>query len=193
VVCIILPLALVSMLGYAVMAMLDIGMKVATLPVVSLAVGIGVDYGIYIYAALRKATKNTDCRSRGLPAGVYEHRASGTLHRITLAVGVATWLWSDLKFQADMGSCWCSSSAGACWLDAPDANAGLLLHAAAVAAGKRGERSRLNRAWSAGSLMVHLCCTRSPYVAATSSTKRRNVSTCAARVSAPRRTTRIWF
>ncbi|MCE3285103.1 MAG: efflux transporter [Steroidobacteraceae bacterium] len=45
--CIILPLALVTVLCNALMAMLGIGVKVNTLPVVALGVGVGVDYGIY--------------------------------------------------------------------------------------------------------------------------------------------------
>src|SRR3546814_5213637 len=50
--CIVLPLVLTSVLGNALMAFMGIGVKVATLPVVALGVGIGVDYGIYIYSRL---------------------------------------------------------------------------------------------------------------------------------------------
>src|SRR5690606_8298777 len=49
---IIIPLALTSVLANALMAFLGIGVKVATLPVIALGVGIGVDYGIYIYSRL---------------------------------------------------------------------------------------------------------------------------------------------
>ena len=51
--CITVPLAVVSLLAYALMAALEIGLKVSTLPVVALGIGIGVDYGIYIYGRLR--------------------------------------------------------------------------------------------------------------------------------------------
>ena len=50
VLCIVVPLALVSLLAYALMSFLLIGLKVNTLPVVALGVGVGVDYGIYIYS-----------------------------------------------------------------------------------------------------------------------------------------------
>lgn len=104
VVCIILPLALVSMLGYGVMAVLDIGMKVATLPVVSLAVGIGVDYGIYIYAALWEGYAEHRLSFPEACLRAYKSTGRAVLFTgITLAMCVATWLWSDLKFQADMG------------------------------------------------------------------------------------------
>jgi len=51
--CIVIPLALVSILAYALMALLEIGLKTSTLPVVALGVGVGVDYGIYIYSRFR--------------------------------------------------------------------------------------------------------------------------------------------
>ena len=47
--CIILPLALVTVLCNAVMVLFGIGVKVNTLPVVALGVGVGVDYGIYLF------------------------------------------------------------------------------------------------------------------------------------------------
>ncbi|MFZ2493368.1 MAG: MMPL family transporter [Thermoanaerobaculia bacterium] len=101
--CVILPLALVSLLAYALMAMLEIGLKVSTLPVAALGVGVGVDYGIYIFTRLREA------RRAGLDIDkAYRETlnitGNGVLFTgITLATGVATWIFSPLKFQADMG------------------------------------------------------------------------------------------
>ncbi|MDJ0751090.1 MAG: MMPL family transporter [Woeseiaceae bacterium] len=101
--CIVIPLALTSVLGQALMAYLGIGVKVATLPVIALGVGIGVDYGIYIYS------KMDTYLQRGLD--VYESYVK-TLQTtgmavgftgITLAIGVGTWIFSPIKFQADMG------------------------------------------------------------------------------------------
>ena len=101
--CIVVPLAAVSLLAYALMALLEIGLKVSTLPVVALGVGIGVDYGIYIYGRLRMHLR------QGLDfAEAYERtlRTTGAgvvLTGLTLAAGVATWIAAPLKFQADMG------------------------------------------------------------------------------------------
>ena len=102
--CIIVPLAVVSLLAYALMALLEIGLKVSTLPVVALGVGIGVDYGIYIYGRLRGHLE------QGLDfATAYEKTLATTgsgvvLTGLTLAAGVATWIVAPLKFQADMGT-----------------------------------------------------------------------------------------
>ena len=83
--------------------MLGIGVKVATLPVIALGVGIGVDYGIYIYTALAHFLREgQDFRSAYFSA----LKTSGTavaFTGLTLAVGVGTWIYSPIKFQADMG------------------------------------------------------------------------------------------
>jgi len=103
-VCIIVPLGVVSLLAYALMALLEIGLKVSTLPVVALGVGIGVDYGIYIYGRLRTHL------AEGLDFATAYERTLGTtgagvvLTGLTLAAGVATWIVAPLKFQADMGT-----------------------------------------------------------------------------------------
>jgi predicted RND superfamily exporter protein len=101
--CVVLPLALVSLLAYALMTVLEIGLKVSTLPVVALGVGIGVDYGIYIYSRLKTYRKE----GMSLPDAYRKTltiAGNGVLFTgITLAVGVCTWIFSPLKFQADMG------------------------------------------------------------------------------------------
>ncbi len=98
-----LPLALVSWMAYAVMAMLDIGMKVATLPVVALAVGIGVDYGIYVYATLADAVAAGYKLQEAYFKTLKMTGKAVVFTGITLGFGVATWLWSGLQFQRDMG------------------------------------------------------------------------------------------
>ncbi len=103
VLCIVLPLGLVSLLAYALMNLLEIGLKVSTLPVVALGVGVGVDYGIYIFSRLRSNMR------KGMPLQqAYLHTLAVTgngvvFTGVTLAIGVATWIFSPLKFQADMG------------------------------------------------------------------------------------------
>jgi predicted RND superfamily exporter protein len=101
--CIVLPLVLTSVLGNALMTFLGIGVKVATLPVIALGVGIGVDYGIYIYSRLESFLR------AGLPlqeAYYQTLKSTGKAVLFTglcLAAGVATWMFSAIKFQADMG------------------------------------------------------------------------------------------
>jgi predicted RND superfamily exporter protein len=101
--CVVLPLALVSMLAYALMAWLEIGLKVNTLPVVALGVGIGVDYGIYIYSRLNSLMRQGMHFREAYRLTLAITGSSVFFTAVILAVGVMTWIFSDLKFQADMG------------------------------------------------------------------------------------------
>lgn len=100
---IVVPLALVSILAYALMTYLEIGLKVNTLPVVALGVGIGVDYGIYFYNRLDDFIKQGMTMKEAYRCTLSTTGFSIIFTGITLAVGVITWIFSPLKFQADMG------------------------------------------------------------------------------------------
>ena len=101
--CIVLPLVLVTELGHSLMVKLGIGMKVNTLTVVALGVGIGVDYAIYIYARMAEAMRSGRTLSESYFIALKTTGIAIFYTALTLAAGVATWIWSDLKFQADMG------------------------------------------------------------------------------------------
>lgn len=101
--CMLVPLMITSVLCEAVMVKLGLGVKVATLPVIALGVGIGVDYGIYLYNRMETYL------DQGLPlrqAYFETMKTTGlavAFTGITLAAGVLTWIFSEIKFQADMG------------------------------------------------------------------------------------------
>jgi predicted RND superfamily exporter protein len=101
--CIVLPLALVSWLAYVVMAYLQIGLKTSTLPVVALGVGIGVDYGIYLFAKLQAALQRGEYFEDAMYIAFTQTGSAVVFTGLTLAIGVSTWMFSDLKFQSDMG------------------------------------------------------------------------------------------
>ncbi|WP_273421546.1 MMPL family transporter, partial [Curvibacter lanceolatus] len=98
-----LPLVLTSVLCEALMVGLGIGVKVATLPVIALGVGIGVDYALYVLSIILARQRQGDSL-----ATAYRHALQFTgrvvmLTGITLALAVGTWVFSPIKFQADMG------------------------------------------------------------------------------------------
>lgn len=101
--CVILPLALVTVLCNAVMTLLNIGVKVNTLPVVALGVGVGVDYGIYLFERIRHGLEEGLSLEQGLLAALRERGAASTFTAVTMTLSVLTWLGSSLQFQADMG------------------------------------------------------------------------------------------
>ena len=101
--CIVVPLGLVSVLAYALMTILDIGLKVSTLPVVALGVGIGVDYGIYIFSRLRDQLEKGLALREAFEVTLQITGNAVLFTGMTLGIGVFTWIFSDLQFQADMG------------------------------------------------------------------------------------------
>jgi predicted RND superfamily exporter protein len=101
--CIVVPLVIVSYLAYALMVYLGIGLKTSTLPVVALGIGIGVDYGIYLFARLQSELKAGQFFEDAMFTAFKDTGAAVVFTGLTLAIGVSTWLFSELKFQADMG------------------------------------------------------------------------------------------
>jgi predicted RND superfamily exporter protein len=97
------PLALSALLCEALMVLLGIGVKVATLPVVAVGMGVGVDYALYLLSVTLAGLR------RGLPfeeAHRLSLRFTGrvvVLAAITLALAVTSWLWSPIQLQSDMG------------------------------------------------------------------------------------------
>jgi predicted RND superfamily exporter protein len=102
--CIILPLGLVTLLCNAIMAMLGIGVKVNTLPVIAISVGVGVDYGIYLFERMKHEIRERDRPLQEAFVEALKQRGTASLFTaVTMSLSVITWAFSTLKFQADMG------------------------------------------------------------------------------------------
>lgn len=99
----ILPLMLTSVLTEALMVALGIGVKVATLPVIALGVGIGVDYALYILSVTLTQLKAGRSLSDSYHSALLFTGKVVLMTGVTLAIGVITWVGSPIKFQADMG------------------------------------------------------------------------------------------
>jgi len=103
VVCIVLPLALVSVLAHSLMHAMEIGLKTSTLPVVALGVGEGVDYGIYLFSCFIAQRRKGLPFAESMDATMTQVGSAVVFTGLTLSVGVGTWAFSELQFQADMG------------------------------------------------------------------------------------------
>ena len=99
----VLPLMLTSVLCEALMVWLGMGVKVATLPVIALGVGIGVDYALYVLSVMLVQLRQGASLSQAYYRALLFTGKVVMLTGVTLAVAVATWAWSPIKFQADMG------------------------------------------------------------------------------------------
>lgn len=85
------------------MVFLGIGIKVATLPVIALGVGIGVDYALYILGIVIKQLRAGATLSQAYHRTLLFTGKVVVLTGFTLAAGVVTWAFAPIKFQADMG------------------------------------------------------------------------------------------
>ena len=103
VICAVVPLVLTSILCEALMVWLGIGVKVATLPVIALGVGIGIDYALYVLTViLTKMREGKDLTTAYYETLNFTGRVVALIG-VTLAAGVVSWALSPIKFQADMG------------------------------------------------------------------------------------------
>ena len=102
--CVMVPLMLVSVLCNALMPLLGIGLKVSTLPVITLGVGVGVDYGIYLCDVVMHELRARGCTLReAIYEAMLQRGTAVVFTGLTMAFGVGTWVFAPLKFQADMG------------------------------------------------------------------------------------------
>jgi predicted RND superfamily exporter protein len=99
----VLPLLLTSVLAESLMVALGMGVKVATLPVIALGVGIGVDYALYILSVTLANLRAGKSLSEAYYGALLFTGKVVMLTGFTLAIGVITWVASPIKFQADMG------------------------------------------------------------------------------------------
>ena len=99
----VLPLVLTSFLAEALMVGFSMGVKVATLPVIALGVGIGVDYALYILSVTLAQLREGKSLSESYYRALLFTGKVVMLTGVTLAIGVITWVASPIKFQADMG------------------------------------------------------------------------------------------
>ena len=103
-ICVVLPVALVTLLCNAIMAMMGIGVKVNTLPVIAIAVGLGVDYGIYMFERVKHEMSERGHNLHDAFVLALKARATASVFTaVTMSISVFTWSMSALKFQADMG------------------------------------------------------------------------------------------
>jgi len=101
--CILVPLMIVAVMCSALMALLGIGLKVSTLPVIAIAVGIGVDYGIYLYERMAFRFERGDALQEAFLHALRQRGTAVMFTAATMSIGVGSWMFSALKFQADMG------------------------------------------------------------------------------------------
>ncbi|MBU1055510.1 MAG: MMPL family transporter [Proteobacteria bacterium] len=97
------PLLVSNLAVYGYMGMSGLSLNLQTLAVPPIAVGIGVDYGIYLFSRVREETQRLQSFEMGITEAVRTAGNAITITALLIIVGVIFWAISDIKFQADMG------------------------------------------------------------------------------------------
>ena len=106
VVILLIPLLFTNVVVTAIMVKMGISFNINTLPILSVGMGVGIDYGIYLLS--RAIEEGRGGTHRDLTGAIeYAVSTSGRailITAITMVVAVGAWYFmSNLRFQADMG------------------------------------------------------------------------------------------
>ena len=97
------PLALANAAINAYMGAHDIGININTLPVVTVGVGFGIDYSIYIVSRIiEELAEGHELKLSTYTALVTSGKAVA-FTALTLVASVLFWYWSSIRFDAEMG------------------------------------------------------------------------------------------
>jgi predicted RND superfamily exporter protein len=99
----VIPLSLASWFTFAYMATQQISINLQTLPVSIISIGIGVDYGVYLLSRIREEFAMTGDMNQAITAAISTAGNAIILTGTIIISGVAFWIFSDIKFQAEMG------------------------------------------------------------------------------------------
>jgi predicted RND superfamily exporter protein len=98
------PLAVANLFATAFMAVKGIGLNINTLPVATIGIGVGVDYGIYLLSRICEEYQNLGRFDAAIQTAINTTGKAIMFTATTLVAGVIFWYFlSDLRFQAEMG------------------------------------------------------------------------------------------
>jgi len=97
------PLALANAAINAFMGAHNIGININTLPVVTVGVGFGIDYSIYIVSRIIEGLALGRDLSGSTYAALITSGKAVAFTALTLVASVLFWYWSSIRFDAEMG------------------------------------------------------------------------------------------
>jgi uncharacterized protein len=98
-----MSLVLANFLAFTYMVGKGIGLNINTFPVVSLGIGLGVDYGLYIVSRIIEVYKEEKDLEKAVRGGIVTAGRAVFFTATMMTVGVMCWCFSPLRFQAEMG------------------------------------------------------------------------------------------
>jgi predicted RND superfamily exporter protein len=98
-----ISLILANFLAFTYMAMKGIGLNINTVPVVSLGIGMGVDYGLYIVSRIIEVYREEKDLGKSVRGGITTAGRAVFFTATMMTAGVIFWYFSPIRFQAEMG------------------------------------------------------------------------------------------
>ncbi|MBK7462733.1 MAG: MMPL family transporter [Betaproteobacteria bacterium] len=98
----VLPMLFSTLMTYAYMGALNIGISVNTVPVIAVGVGVGIDYAVYFMDRIREEFAVLRDMKKAVINAVATTGYAVSFTAVTLIAGVVMWIFmSDLRFQSD--------------------------------------------------------------------------------------------
>jgi predicted RND superfamily exporter protein len=97
------PLALSNIMVNAYMAVNDIGVNIHTLPLVTVGLGFGIDYGLYIVSRTIEEIRIRGDLKDSLREALETSGKAVTFTAVTMVISTVFWTTSHIRFNAEMG------------------------------------------------------------------------------------------
>ncbi len=98
-----IPLAVSQVICELIMLMLHIDLNIDSLPVTAIGIGVGIDYGIYLMSRLKEECAIQSSFEKARMVALMTTGRVIMFTALTLSFGVGFWLFSVMKFCAEMG------------------------------------------------------------------------------------------
>ena len=98
-----IPLFLSNLAINAYMGLQGIGINISTLPVVTVGLGFGIDYGLYIVSRVIEEIHESGDLEDAVREAVSTSGKAVTFTAVTMVLGTLVWWFSNIRFDAEMG------------------------------------------------------------------------------------------
>ncbi len=98
-----IPLLIANGVANAYMGARDIGINIHTLPVVTVGIGFGIDYGLYIVSRIVEEFRGGVSLEEAVQQAIATSGKAVTFTALTMILGTLFWTFSSIRFDAEMG------------------------------------------------------------------------------------------
>ena len=98
-----IPLLVANAVVNAYMGARDIGINIHTLPVVTVGVGFGIDYGLYLVSRMIEEYRTGLLLPEAVRLAVATSGKAVTFTAVTMILGTLFWTFSHIRFDSEMG------------------------------------------------------------------------------------------